>query len=228
MAPKPLVVLRKGLARFKETIKTRKKELDARLARSETISSSDECWLDNEANTVDEQRVLDTLESASDCERGLERLDEGGKAIVKKLREWAGDLAKIAGNKRKRTIFFLPGKSKWLMPTCVKVPRTRKSLKYLRKNQLSRLPLRPLHAKKMLHWLSALKSLIGTTKTGKTNQGRCGISIRSTRTLRLNSCWCQHGSKKKLDGVNFGNRQTTNTIELPSVLDRLSIPKLLR
>jgi hypothetical protein len=52
----------------------------------------DEQWLDNEANTVDEQQVLDTLESASDYEWGLECLDDGRKAIVKKLREWAGDL----------------------------------------------------------------------------------------------------------------------------------------
>jgi len=64
MAPKPLEVLRKGLARFQETIKTRKNELTAKLARAETISSSDEHWLDDEANTVDEERVLDTLESA--------------------------------------------------------------------------------------------------------------------------------------------------------------------
>jgi hypothetical protein len=30
------------------------------------IFSLDECWLDGEANTVDEQHVLDTLESALD------------------------------------------------------------------------------------------------------------------------------------------------------------------
>src|SRR5882724_8250867 len=100
MAPKPLEVLRKGLARFQETITNRKNELTAKLARAETISSSDEHWLDDEANTVDEERVLDTLESASDYERGLGRLGEDGKAIVKKLREWAGDF-KLAGNKWK-------------------------------------------------------------------------------------------------------------------------------
>jgi len=66
MALKPLEVLKKGLANFTETIKTCKKELGAKLARAETISSSDERWLDSEANTIDEQRVLDTLESASD------------------------------------------------------------------------------------------------------------------------------------------------------------------
>ena len=107
MAPKPLEVLKKGFAKFTETIKTRKKELSAKLARAETISSSDEHWLDNEGNTVDEQCVLDTLESASDYERGIERLDENGKTIVKKLREWAGDLAKVTGNKWKRTSFYM-------------------------------------------------------------------------------------------------------------------------
>jgi len=62
-------------------------------------------WLDHEANTVDEQRVIETLEAASDYECGVEGLDEPGKAIVKKLREWAGDLAKVAGEKWKRTFF---------------------------------------------------------------------------------------------------------------------------
>ena len=68
MAPNPLEVLKKGLAKFKETIKTREKELTAKLARAETISSSDEHWLDNEVKVVDEQRVLDALELASDYE----------------------------------------------------------------------------------------------------------------------------------------------------------------
>ena len=100
MAPLPsLEVLKKGLAKFTETIKTRKKELTAKLARAKTISSSDEHWLDNDANTVDEQRVLDTLESASDYEQRLEQLDKDGKAVIKKLREWAGDLARVTRNK---------------------------------------------------------------------------------------------------------------------------------
>ena len=114
MAPKPLKILKKGLVKFTEAIKTRKTKLSEKLARAETISSSDEHWLDNEGNTVDEQRVFDTLESASDYERGIERLDENGKAIVKKLREWAGDLAKVPGNKWKRTSFNMFKKLKSL------------------------------------------------------------------------------------------------------------------
>jgi len=180
MAPKPLEVLRKGLARFQETIKTHKNELTAKLARAETISSSDEHWLDDKANTVDEEHVLDTLESASDYEQGLGRLGEDGKAIVKKLREWAGDF-KLAGNKQKH-MTFLPKKSKSLT-TCVKVPHTRTSLKHVKRNQIS-WPLPLLHGKKMLHWLSTSKSLIGIGEMVKTNQIRLGISIQSTQTLK--------------------------------------------
>jgi hypothetical protein len=62
----------------------------------ESISEADEQWLDHEANTVDEERVLHDLETASNYKRGLERLDEDGKAIVKKLREWAGDIMNIS------------------------------------------------------------------------------------------------------------------------------------
>ena len=106
MAPPPLEVLRKGLARFTKTIKTRKEELEAKLARGETISDADESWLDNEANTIDEHRVIEALESASDYEQELETLGEAEKAIVRKLREWAGDLAKVPGNERKRMACF--------------------------------------------------------------------------------------------------------------------------
>ena len=63
MALKLLEVLKEGLANFTETIKTRKKELGAKLARAETISSSDEHWLDGEANTEPTQPL--TLSSKS-------------------------------------------------------------------------------------------------------------------------------------------------------------------
>ena len=171
----------KSLEKGLPDLKTCKNELTVKLARAETISSSDEHWLDNEANTVDEEHVLDTLESALDYERGLERLGEDGKAIVKKLREWASDLAKVAGNKWKCTYFF-PEKSK-LLTTCVKVPHTKAILKHLRRNWISQLlPL--LHGRKMLHWLSASKSSIGIMETAKTNRIRLGILIQSTQTLK--------------------------------------------
>ena len=82
MASKPLNILKKGLSKFKTTTKARKDELNAKLACKETISSFDEKWLDSVANTVDEQHVLDALEATSDYK-----------------------LAKVAGNKRKRTCF---------------------------------------------------------------------------------------------------------------------------
>ena len=111
MAPKPLDVLKKGLDNFSKKTKTRKEALNLKLSQKESISEADEHWLDYEANTIDEERILHNLETASDYERGFERLDEDGKAIVKKLREWAGDLMKVAGSKRKRTRFFMPRKA---------------------------------------------------------------------------------------------------------------------
>ena len=53
--------------------------------------------MDHEANMVDDQRVLDILEAASDYEKDIGRLNENLKGIVKKLREWAGDTNKAAG-----------------------------------------------------------------------------------------------------------------------------------
>lgn len=77
------------------------------LARNEKISDDDENWLDHEANTIDEQRVLDILEAASDYEKEVEKLDANSKGIVKKLREWAGDTNKVASLKRQRREGFL-------------------------------------------------------------------------------------------------------------------------
>ena len=110
MTPKPLDVLKKGLSKITQGFKVRRDELNAKLAHKESISSSHEYWLDHEGNTVDEQRVIDTLEAVSDYEHGVERLDKPGKAIVMKLRELVSGLAKVAGNKQKHMFlraFFL-------------------------------------------------------------------------------------------------------------------------
>ena len=101
-APNPVATLKKGLAEFSKKIKARKDKLTDQLAKNEKISDDDEHWLDHEANTVDEQRVLDILEAASDYEKEVGRLDENSKGIVKKLREWAGETNKVPGQKRQR------------------------------------------------------------------------------------------------------------------------------
>ena len=101
MPMKPLDILKKGLDKYSKNIKHRKDEINAKLAQRETISSSNEQWLDNEGNIINEQCVMDALEFASDYEMAVGQLDEVGKAVVQRLREWAGDLPKVAGNKRK-------------------------------------------------------------------------------------------------------------------------------
>jgi CII-binding regulator of phage lambda lysogenization HflD len=106
MPLKPLEVLRKGLNTLQKQYKAKKEQLQARLAKRLQISAEDEEWLDHEANFVDEQHVLETLEKASDYERGLERLDDAQKGVVRKLREVAGDIIKVPGKKRKRTCFL--------------------------------------------------------------------------------------------------------------------------
>lgn len=105
MPPKPLDILKKGLAKLEQNIKDKKDKLTTKLSRGERILASEEEWLDNEGNTIDEQCTLDILKSASSYEDAIEKLDEGGKAIVKKLRELAGDLVAVPGNKRKRVHF---------------------------------------------------------------------------------------------------------------------------
>jgi len=57
-----LEVLRKGLKTLTDWVKTKKEELQARLAERKPISAQDEHWLGHNANLVDEQWVLWVLE----------------------------------------------------------------------------------------------------------------------------------------------------------------------
>jgi len=100
MTQKPLDNLKKGFSKLSQRVKKKTDDLYAKLSQQEAISSADEQWLDGEGNTVDEQRILDILESASDYEQGVAQLDDNGQAIVKRLRELASDLPnKVAAKK---------------------------------------------------------------------------------------------------------------------------------
>jgi hypothetical protein len=74
MTLKPLDMLKKGLSKVTQSLKLHKGELNATLARKpeESISCSDEHWFDHEGSTVDSQRVIETLETASNYEHGVE------------------------------------------------------------------------------------------------------------------------------------------------------------
>jgi hypothetical protein len=61
---KPLDVLKKGLSKITQSLKVRKDELNAKLARKESISSSGEHWLDHEGNIIDEQHVRTSTSTA--------------------------------------------------------------------------------------------------------------------------------------------------------------------
>ena len=96
-------ILKKGLEKLENAVKDEKQKLEASLAEKRAISSVDEQWLDNEANTVDKKHVINMLEDGSDYERGVARLDDKVKAVVMKLKEWAGGIAhKVADASRKR------------------------------------------------------------------------------------------------------------------------------
>ena len=53
-----LITLKNGLKQLKDATRQRQDALNARLARSETLSSDEEHWLDNMANHVDEQALI--------------------------------------------------------------------------------------------------------------------------------------------------------------------------
>jgi hypothetical protein len=68
-----LEILREGLCMLKEQVKKCTEDLTERLKKKESTSEADKAWLDNEANHVDEDAVIDSLENASDYKCGLTR-----------------------------------------------------------------------------------------------------------------------------------------------------------
>ncbi|KAG6858779.1 hypothetical protein C0995_013989, partial [Termitomyces sp. Mi166 len=90
MPPKPLETLKAGLASLKQHIKVQKDALLQRINAKETVSEVDKHWLDNDANLVDEEKVLELPETASDYECGLQRLNSQQKTLVEKLKELGG------------------------------------------------------------------------------------------------------------------------------------------
>ncbi|KAJ7195126.1 hypothetical protein GGX14DRAFT_575896 [Mycena pura] len=75
-----LEILRKGLTALQKHVKKRKTAIEARLTKKERVDDDDAAWLDGPANLIDEQQALDSLENASDYERGLSRLSQGLQA----------------------------------------------------------------------------------------------------------------------------------------------------
>ena len=79
-------------------------KIQADLNAQKSITESDEAWLDGEGNLVDEERVIDLLENASDYDQGFSELCEIDKNVVQGLKILAGAITVPVGKKRKRTV----------------------------------------------------------------------------------------------------------------------------
>ena len=72
-------MLKKGLKALRKQDDTQKLKIQADLDAQKRITESDEEWLDGEGNLVDEERVIDQLENASDYDEGFAGLREARK-----------------------------------------------------------------------------------------------------------------------------------------------------
>lgn len=106
---KPIEVLKKGLAKLHNQIRERKAKLEIELKASRPISEIDQDWLDGDGNLVNEERVVETLDNASDYEQGFNRLGLEEKSIVQKLQKLAGGQnGDVTSKKRKRKALKSP------------------------------------------------------------------------------------------------------------------------
>ncbi|KAG6860644.1 hypothetical protein C0995_009065 [Termitomyces sp. Mi166 len=99
MGLNPLEVLKKSLKTLQNEVKAKKIQLEAQLAVQKPISSEDKAWLDQDGNLVDLVAVVENLETASDYERELIKLDKQQQSLIRKLREAADELTKAVGKK---------------------------------------------------------------------------------------------------------------------------------
>jgi hypothetical protein len=97
---KPLDILKNAFSKLKKSTEKRWKALLDLLSKKEKLSDADENWLDTDGNLVDEQRVIEELDTASDFERGVQQLSDNGRAALGRLRQAAG-LERVS-KKRKR------------------------------------------------------------------------------------------------------------------------------
>ncbi|KIK92072.1 hypothetical protein PAXRUDRAFT_71509, partial [Paxillus rubicundulus Ve08.2h10] len=98
---KTVDILKKGLQKLRDQTHDRKVRLEAELKANRPISEVDEEWLDHTRNLVDEERVVEELDKASDYEAVFEKLNQQEKSIVQKLMELAGRQAIACSKKRK-------------------------------------------------------------------------------------------------------------------------------
>ena len=98
----PIEILKKGLTRLWNQVQDRKTRLLAELRASQPISDTDQEWLDNDRNLVDEEQVVDVLDYASDYEKGLKRLNSHDKYVVDKLQSLIGSYTPTKKHKHMR------------------------------------------------------------------------------------------------------------------------------
>lgn len=101
----PIDALRKGIKKLEDQHGERKKKLLATLKAKQTISEDDQDWLDGAANLVDEERVIEALESAADYESAVRTLNTRDQAIFETLTKLASGGGGGHGTKRKRECF---------------------------------------------------------------------------------------------------------------------------
>jgi len=87
MKPHIVSILKKGLKKLQDQTRDRKVTLEATLKAHQPISEFDEEWLDSAGNLVDEERLVDKLDKASNYESALKKLDTQEQSIVQRLME---------------------------------------------------------------------------------------------------------------------------------------------
>ena len=187
--PSPVDVLQKGLKKLEDQHRERKEKLLATLKAKRTISEEDQDWLDDAANLVDEERVVEALESAADYKSAVHALNTRDQAIFDKLTMLASGGGGGYGTKWKCEYF---GTWKEVDGALM----SSKALSLISKDQMVRRKKQwEQGRKKMPPFIKGWKSSTGTMQTGKTSHSQPGTSATYIPASNSSSPSYQPGSR---------------------------------
>jgi hypothetical protein len=101
MTLKLLDILRKGLKSLQNEVKAKRDHLLARLADQKFINLSEEHWLDDDANFVNEEQIPEALEKASEYEMGCCKAGRQGEGHHDEAEEVCRGLQVVTGDEQK-------------------------------------------------------------------------------------------------------------------------------
>ena len=195
----PIDVLWKGLKKLEDQHKDQKEKLLAMLKAKRMISKDDQDWLDGAANLVDEERVVEALESATDYDGAVHTLNARDQVVFDRLTKLASGGGGGGHGTKRKCEYFDACKEVDDTPMSSKVPNL---IDLISEDQMARRIKQWAQGRnKMQPFISRWKSSTGTMQMGKTSHSQPNTSAMCIPTSNSSSPSYQPGSRTNRSGA---------------------------